>query len=555
LAKNWGKWDREKEALFLDLACRSAEEISSPSKKAEILEALAEAWKNLDQLRAKKILEGIDPDLIHTRKRLEEIRLWTKINPKKAQEWAEALPAIFHLERGWALKEVGTALKKEEPASAFFLLEKALMEALSLPPGNKRNKLLSNIIVEAALLDREKTIRKLRHMEDRETRDFLLLEAGDALSKVDPLWAVKATGEISESSIRCTLYREISEDLRTYFPHRKFDQPRSPPLLALYYLRIAREKAKSNKSHANPFYEKASQEIGKIVNRLEKSYLLCNLAAEWAECDEERALRVAEKISSKYPESSSYALLQVGIQLRKWNRKRAQSVFNNVLSLATKIPDHRLRLKRLQELGNQWQFLNKVKGKEILLQAKRDAEENLPIPGPGEKILMEVLIAQAQWELEETVAIVGNVEPPAIKAKILLESGKTLTNKEIEEDIKILNKTFEFAQASENSRLMSEIAVAWSALEPNKGLELIAQVGSKEIRIKGLRQMAHLARSQKKEVKHLLQQATKEAREIDELKEKVKALKEIANDWVMIDKEQAKSIYRTAYHMVEKAIF
>jgi uncharacterized lipoprotein YehR (DUF1307 family) len=101
---------------------------------------------------------------------------------------------------------------------------------------------------------------------------------------------------------------------------------------------------------------------------------------------------------------------------------------------------------------------------------------------------------------------------------------------------------------------MSEIAMAWFALEPDKGLELIVQVGSKEIRVKALRQMAQQSiSSRREEAKRLLEKATQEALEIDGIKEKIKSLKEIANDWVAIDKEEAKTVYRMAYQLFEKA--
>jgi hypothetical protein len=553
LAKNWGKWDRGKEALLLDLTSRSLEEISSPSKKAEILEALAEAWKNLDKARAKKILEEMDLTLIQARRRLEEIRLWSKIDPKKAKQWAEALPSLFSLERALALKEVAAGFKKDEPALAYSIIEKALMEALSMSPGNKRSKLLSNIIVEAALLDKEKTLQRLLEIDDLETKNFLLLEAGKALSKVDPLWAMKAVSEISESAIRCTLYRKISEDLRTSLPLHKSNQTSSSPLVALYYLGLAREKAKSNESQANSIYEKVVKEIEKVVNPLEKSYLLCSLTAEWAGSDEEKALIVAERISSHYPEPSSYALLQVGIQLKKWNRKEAETIFQKVYGLAMKIPDPHLRTKRLLQLANHWQFLNKAKGEKIFTQAKREVRENLSFPSPGEKVFAEILMAQAQWEPEEAITLVRPIVQPSLRAKILLESTKFLSKRELEEDVKILNKSLEFAQTSKNSHLLSEIAVVWFSLDPKKGLELISQVESKEMRIKALRKMAHQSGIRKKETERLFQQATEEALQIDDLKEKVRALKEIAKDWLAIDKEQAKAIYRQIFQTVEKA--
>jgi hypothetical protein len=201
-------------------------------------------------------------------------------------------------------------------------------------------------------------------------------------------------------------------------------------------------------------------------------------------------------------------------------------------------------------------MINRVKGKEILVQAKRDIRKNFTFPGPGEKILTEILITQTRWEPEQGLTIAQIVGLPTLRAKILLESGKLLSKATIEENIKALEKALQFAQRAKNPRLMSEIAMAWFALEPDKGLELIAQVGSKEIRVKALRQMAQQSiSSRREEAKRLLEKATQEALEIDGIKEKIKSLKEIANDWVAIDKEEAKTVYRMAYRIVEKAAF
>jgi tetratricopeptide (TPR) repeat protein len=199
-------------------------------------------------------------------------------------------------------------------------------------------------------------------------------------------------------------------------------------------------------------------------------------------------------------------------------------------------------------------MINRVKGKEILVQAKRDIRKNFTFPGPGEKILTEILITQTRWEPEQGLTIAQIVGLPTLRAKILLESGKLLSKATIEENIKALEKALQFAQRAKNPRLMSEIAMAWFALEPDKGLELIVQVGSKEIRVKALRQMAQQSiSSRREEAKRLLEKATQEALEIDGIKEKIKSLKEIANDWVAIDKEEAKTVYRMAYQLFEKA--
>jgi len=558
LAKNWGQWERERGAAVLNLAFGSLGKIDSPSKKVEILEMLAEAWKNFDKTKTRNILQGIDHSVILARKSLEEIRFWAKIDPMKAHQWAESIPSAFPLEKAAAFKEVAASMKKDQPGLAFDVLEKALAQAMPLSEGSKRNKLLSQLIVEAALLDKERTLCRLREMEDRETKDLLLKEVGNALIKENPSWAMKAAGEISESSLRFPLYQKIAEEKAKLRPASRLDRGNEPALIALFHWGLGREKAKSNESQAIPLYEQALQEIGKVAEPRDQSYLLGALAADWASIDEEKALQAAEKISADFPEPFSYALLQVGTQLRRWTRERAEMVFNKTLSSAFQIPDLSLRAKRLFQLAQQWGALNGEKGKEVLKKAESEARKSVPRPGSGkaEKILTEILVAKATWEPGEALTMAKNAGQPSLRAKILLESAKVLSKLHMEQNIKALDKSLQFAQVSKNHPLLSQVAVAWFALDPQKGLELLAQAEPKEVRIEALRRMAKQCGSERKEeANRLLQQATQEALGIDGLKERVKTLRGIAGDWAGIDKGRAKVTYLQAYDMVKKAFF
>ena len=544
LGKNWGRWMRGKEGPVFDLALESAGQISSPSGKAEILEALAEVWKKSDQAKAQTILNGIDPSLTHVRKSLEEIRLWSKTDPVKALQWAESLSSDFPLEKAVAFKEVAAGMKKTQTSLALNVFEKGLATALTLPEGPKQSKLLSELIREAALLDREKTLRRLLHIEGRETRDFLLREAGTALIKEDPSWAMRAANEISEGALRLALYQKIADGMAN---RRRLARPEQ---LALSQWGIGREKAKKDESRAVAHYEKTLEEIERVTDRRERSHLLSGLAAEWAPTNEEKALQVAKKISSEFPEPFSYALLQVGAQLRKWNRREAQPVFQGAFSSAVQIKDLSLRGQRLLQLARQWQTLDGEKAKEVLKRAESDALKNLFLHDKDEKILAENYLAQVNLEPDRVLTIAQRARTPYLKAKIPLERAKDLNRVSIEENINALEKSLQFAKTSKNPRMMSEIAAAWFALEPNKGLEILAQVESKEIRIKTMRRMARQSNSLRT---RLLDEATQEALGVDGLNEKIAFLKEVAGDWKEVDKEKAKSVYHTIYRIVEKA--
>ena len=60
----------------------------------------------------------------------------------------------------------------------------------------------------------------------------------------------------------------------------------------------------------------------------------------------------------------------------------------------------------------------------------------------------------------------------------------------IEKDLKLLEKSLQLAQESKSSRLLAEIALAWSYVDAEKAQEILGQIDSKEARVKALRQMA-----------------------------------------------------------------
>jgi len=540
VGKNWGRWMRGEEEPVFDLALESTRQIPSPSKKAEILEALAEAWKKSNLTKAQTILNGIDPSLIHARKSLEEIRLWSKVDPMKALQWAEALSPHFSLEKAAAFEEVAAGMKKAQPDLALSVYERGLDTALTVPEGVKQRKLLSELIREAVLLDREKTFRRLLQIEDRETRDFLFREAGLALIKEDPSWAMRAANEISESSMRLALYQKIADGMSN---RRRLVHPEQR---ALSQWGMGREKAKKDESEAGDHYEKALWDIEKVTDRRERSYLLSGLAAEWGPIDEEKSLQVAKKISPELSEPFSYALLQVGTQLKKWNRREAQSVLQGGFTSATQIKDPALRIQRLLQLAQQWQTLDRAKAKEVLKSAESEALNNPSLGDKAEKILAENFLAQVNLEPDEALTIAQHARTLSLKAKILLETAKDLDRIRIEENVNLLDKSLQFAKISKDSRMMAQIALAWFALDPNKGIEILAQVEPIEIRIEAMRRMARQSNSLRL---RLLEEATQGALGIDDLNEKVSLLKQVAGDWMRIDREKAKSVYHAIYRI------
>jgi len=211
-----------------------------------------------------------------------------------------------------ALKEVAVNIKNTQPILAFDIIEKALVQVLTLPEEPQGRKLSAQLVSEAALLNKAETFRMVLRIPDRETKDLLLVEAGNVFARENPLWAFQAANEISESSWRLALYQKIAEREAKDPTSPRTGRLKDPALKVLGEWGMGRERAKKEESRTTPFFEKALEEVAKVRYDREQSYLLCGLAADWAAFDEKKALQVAERISPHFPEPLSYSLLQVG---------------------------------------------------------------------------------------------------------------------------------------------------------------------------------------------------------------------------------------------------
>ncbi|HSB04790.1 MAG TPA: hypothetical protein VLK23_06300 [Thermodesulfobacteriota bacterium] len=556
LGKSWGRIDRRKELKLLEMALGSAEKISSPWMKAESIEALSEAMKNSDKARAQALIDGMEPSVFRSRKSLEEVRRWAPVDPEKAKQLAEAFPPHFPMEKAMAFKEAAGGFKKGQPLLAFDLCWRAIDQVLMLPEEHKGRKLLSSLVTEAARLNKEGTLQRLLQISKSDTRDILLKEAGSFWAQEDPSFALKAAGEILEGSLRFVLYQKIAAHEAKKLSRPGKSGTEQPVSLAFSQWGLGREKAKKDESQAVPYYEKTLQEIKKMKDLKERSYLLGGLAAEWATVDEEKALKIAEEVPSEFSESLSFSLLQIGIQLKKWNRKGAEALFQKAVSSAVQIRDHRLRGRRLFQIGHQWQGIDKGKGKEVLIMAENEVRKSVSSPEKGDPLLTEVLVARLRTDPQSLLKIFQNTDPPVLRAKVFLEQGKIETKEVLEENIKTLEKAFQYAQKTKQPRLLREAALAWYALDPDRGIEMTGQIESREIRVKTLCQMARRnGPLREEESKHLLERTFQEAILIPGLTERIKALKAIAETGMVVDKEQAKAIYQMTYRMIEKTSF
>jgi len=101
---------------------------------------------------------------------------------------------------------------------------------------------------------------------------------------------------------------------------------------------------------------------------------------------------------------------------------------------------------------------------------------------------------------------------------------------------------------------MGDVAAAWFALVPRKGLETLGQMESGILRVQTLRRIAQgngsLAQGRDKGACWI--RLRDEAARIEGTKEKIHLLKEVASDMAPIDKERAQATYLKAYQIAEK---
>ncbi len=329
LGRSWGRIDRAREAAVYEEALIVCKDISSPSLKAEALESLSSAWKNSDKARAQAALEAIDPAVFRAREMAAEVKLWARTDFGKARQAAESIPGNFPVEKAQALKELGAAVKKVQPALGIEVFEKALASAMAIPEGGSKEKILTQILGEAASLDADKALAMAQTVSDREMKDRLLKETGMGLTKDESQaalsGALKIAKAISESSLRTPVYQKAADRLAKGPAKGNGADPAL--LAALSAWGKAREAARQEETEAAPVFERALAEIGKISDAKERAFVLAAMIGDFAQAEEGRALKAAETIAPDMAEARSYGLLQAGVQFRKWSRKEAEGVF------------------------------------------------------------------------------------------------------------------------------------------------------------------------------------------------------------------------------------
>jgi hypothetical protein len=139
---------------------------------------------------------------------------------------------------------------------------------------------------------------------------------------------------------------------------------------------------------------------------------------------------------------------------------------------------------------------------------------------------------------------------------VLLERGKAEAGETVEEDIRVLERAFQYSQKARQDRLTSEISLAWYILSPEKGLRVCSQIESKALLIQTYCGMIRThGPARREESKRLLEKALQEAGVIDGAAERLRALKMIAESGMAVDQAQARAAYLSAYRIVEASVF
>jgi len=547
LAKDWEGWEKGKAAAVLEEALQSAERIASPEQKAEALERIAAGFQDFDRPRAQRIQEWYDPRAIRVSRIVEEVRILAKAEPERAHRMAQSIPGDFPVQKASALREAAVGSKTAQPSLAQKAMEEALELLLALDDTDRRMKLLSQWVTEAAAIEPAKTFERIRKISEGPLRDGLLKDAGFIWAGKNPDLARKAALEIAEGSTRFLLYQKMAEKAPQWSPSEEMK-----PLLAfLLPWGEGRQKAKKEETEALPFYERAYEALGRISDGKERANLQSLLAADWAAVDEGKGLRIAETIPESSTEPLSFALLKVGAQLAKWDRKEGERILEKARVATLAIGDPTIRARRLLQLSLEFYGLDAEKGKSTLRSASAEAEK---AGAPGKisgNWLKEILSQQVRWGEKIPSSPEGEFLPWIAQA--LLEGGKHFAQRFKEENLDPLEKAWQFAQSQKNSKLMGEAAAVWMKVSPSKGLDLLNQIESPEIRIDILHRAGReKGEKNRPEAIRYLELASQEALKINSLASQLEALRSIGRTCASLDREKAKEIYRKAYQSAEK---
>jgi len=531
LSEKWGPLDAEGRVTCLREMEKTLPQFSSSGPRAEILSYLAASWKSMDEGKSKSLLEKQAREAYAAQKILEEIRLWGKLDIKRAEALAKNIPAEFSGERIQAYKEIFRLLKKEKPQEAWKYLEIAWQEAKKLSPPTK---VMVELVKEGTGVNKNGIRELISQVPGRQERDLLLQEAAKALIRTGQISDLETAWQISMDITDTSLALDLYEKIRALLKTKNLGQAltKSSPA-GLWVLQ-----------NGGTDKEEAEEVIRQIGEQKAQARLWAFRAMNLAQTDEEQALHIAQKISGIDQEAYSLVLYKIGSQFRKWNREKGKSVLQQALIAADKIKEADLRRERIHQLAKEVYYLDQNLAQTILQKLLTD----FPL---AQKDLLWTLV---EWHPHLTKQIAQEAKNPYDRAQIILRGAEVLLTSGWAENIKLLEAAAQWAKRIDKARWQGKVAEILILSEDQKGWEIWRQIADPEERVKILIQIGQRKNYMPPEkVDKILEKAMAETFKVTDVQKRIKLMTEIGRCWMPQNKQKGREVFSQAYHVASNS--
>lgn len=526
LSEGWGRLDANGKIACLKEAARTVTQIPS-GQKAEVLSYLAASWKSLDEEKSRGFLEKHAHETYGPQNILEEIRLWGKLDIKRAEALAQTLGEEFLFQKIQAYKEIARFLKEEKLQEAWKYLEMAWQEAQKVSPNFQ---IMMELVKEGTAVNKRGVSELISQIPVRRQRDLLLQELGKTLLKtgqipdLETVWQISR--EIADTSLVLDLYEKIGMLIKT----KKGEQGLSKSFRAGLWILQNWSAPK----------EKVEEELLQISDQKIKARLLAFWATNLSRTDEEEALPIAQKISGIDQEAYSFALYKIGSQLRKWNREKGRNVLEQALRATEKIKAGDLKIERTHQLVKEIYYLDQNLAQSMLRKLSTDSPS----------VAKDLLLTLVEWNPHMTKKISQEGNNPYDQAQIILRGVEVLMTKGWAENNKLLEAAAQWAKKIDNARWQGEVTEILILGAEQKAWEIWQQIRDPEERVKILIRVGQRKNYlPPEETNKILEKALAETLKMTDVNKRIKFMVEIARYWMPQDKQKGKGILSQAYHI------
>ncbi|MGQ9694120.1 MAG: hypothetical protein ACUVWV_05180 [Thermodesulfobacteriota bacterium] len=526
LNEAWGRLDADGKVTCLREAEKTTPQIPS-GQKAEVLSYLAASWKSLDEEKSKSLLEKHALETYDPQNILEEIRLWGKLDIKRAEALAQTIGEEFLFQKIQAYKEIARFLKKEKPQEAWKYLEMAWQEAKKTNPNFP---IMVELVKEGAAVNKKGVGELISQIPMRRQRDLLLQELGKTLLKTGQISDLETVWQISREIADTSLVLDLYEKIRTLLKTKKGELGLSKSFRAGLWILQNWSAPK----------EKVEEELLQISDQKLKARLLAFWATNLSRTNEEQALPICQKISEIDQEAYSFALYKIGSHLRQWNREKGRNILEQALRATEKIKGIDLKIERTHQLVKEIYFLDQNLAQSMVRKLSTD------FPSAAQDLLLTLV----EWNPHLTKKIAQEATNPYDQAQIILRGAEVLMTKGWLENNKLLEAAAQWAKKIDHARYQGEVAEILILCAEQKGWELWRQIKDPEERVKIL-----IRAGQRKnylppeEANKIFEKALAETLRMTEAHKRIKFMMEIARYWTPQDKQKGKEILSQAYHL------